>query len=203
MITNHATPPARLTTAFIALAAVALTLVAVPSATAGERSALATDLAEARTETAVRVALLHKLGIDALGISISVDGSDVTLTGEVSNRSTQELAKEVALAVDGVKKVHAHVTSRTEAASPDTPVARAVGDAEHEVADAVLESEVKLRLFDTLGLKAFRIEVEATEGAVSLRGTVPSEEHRKIAVKTARETGGVDTLVDLLKVSAK
>jgi len=192
-----------LRTAGLALAALAFALAATPSATAGERSALATDLAEARTEAAVRLALLHKLGTDALGISIAVDGSEVTLTGEVNDRSTQELAKEVALNVEGVEKVNAHVKSREEMTSSDTPVARAVGDAEHEVADAALESEVKLRLLDTMGLKAFKIEVEATDGAVSLRGTVPSEEHREIALKTARKTKGVDKLVDLIKVSSK
>jgi len=192
-----------LRTACIAVAAMAMALATVSLASAGERSALATDLAEARTEAAVRLALLHKLGTDALGISITVDGGDVTLTGEVGNRSTQELAKEVALNVEGVDNVHAHVKSREEMTSSDTPVARAVGDAEHEVADAALESEVKLRLLDTMGLKAFKIEVEATDGVVSLRGTVPSKEHHEIALKTARKAKGVDKLVDLLKVSSK
>jgi len=181
----------------------AAALLALPAPAAGERSAIATDLAEARTEAAVRLALLHKLGVDALGISISVDGSQVTLAGEVGSRATQELAKEVALDVEGVSDVADRITARAEATSADTAVARAVGDAEREVADATLESQVKLRLLDTLGLKAFKVEVEATDGAVSLRGTVPSREHRTIALETARTTGGVVKVVDLLKVAEK
>jgi hyperosmotically inducible protein len=71
---------------------------------------------------------------------------------------------------------------------------------EREVADAVLEGKVKTGLLEELGKVAFDIEVEATDGVVSLSGTVPDAARRDLAVKIARKTSGVKELHDLLNV---
>jgi hyperosmotically inducible protein len=68
------------------------------------------------------------------------------------------------------------------------------------VADALLETKVKVRLLEQLGKVAFDIEVEATDGVVSLSGTVPDAARRDLAGKIAKGTGGVKELHDLLKV---
>jgi osmotically-inducible protein OsmY len=151
-------------------------------------------------EAKVRLALLEKLGTDSLKVKVDLAGTKVILTGEVAKRSTEELAEEVALAVPGVKKVdnRLRVVDKPTATGP---VERAVRDAAREVDDAVIESRVKLAIANQVGSRVSRIEVEATEGVVSLRGTVPDGERRALAVRAAKGVPGVTKVVDLLKVT--
>lgn len=150
-------------------------------------------------EAKVRLALLEKLGTDSLKVKVDLAGTKVILSGEVSKRATEELAEEVALAVPGVKKVdnRLKVVDKPEATGK---VERAVRDAAREVDDAVIESRVKLAIADEVGSKVTRIEVEATDGVVSLRGTVPDDERRDLAIRAAKGVSGVTKVVDLLKV---
>jgi osmotically-inducible protein OsmY len=158
------------------------------------------NTAELRTELVLRLALLENLKSDGLRVHIDVDGDQVTLSGEVRHRSSRELAEEVAKSVKGVSTVRSDLVLEGNGAG-ELPVAGAVGQLEREVADAALEAKVKLRLLDTAGTPALEVEVEASEGVVSLRGTVPDREHRKIVLRTARDTDGVLRVIDLLRVA--
>ena len=174
--------------AMIGLLLVAGTLgvVVLSSCAAGTDAAL--------TELKVRAALLEKFGTDALGIKVTVVGDRVTLTGAVSKRSTEELAEEVARSVEGVKKVDL----RLEVVSSGGQTG---GNAEAEANDSLLESKVKMALASEIGRHAWKVEVEATDGVVSLRGTVPDRERREIAVKAAKNTKGVRKVVDLIRTT--
>jgi osmotically-inducible protein OsmY len=167
------------------LIVVALGAVVFASCVAGPDAAL--------TELKVRAALLEKLGTDALNIKVTVVGEKVTLTGAVSKRSTEELAEEVARSVEGVRKVD----NRLEVVEGG----QASGNVENEANDSLLESRVKMALASEIGRHAWKVEVEATDGVVSLRGTVPDRERREIAVKAAKNTKGVRKVVDLLKTA--
>jgi osmotically-inducible protein OsmY len=157
------------------------------------------EVSDARLEREVRLALLEKLGRDGLGIKVDVDHGRAKLTGEVDKRSTQDLAEEVAKAVPGVQDVDDDVTNRDEA-RPDTPVSRVVGHAERKVDDAVLEMRVGKNLLEEIGRYALDLEVEASDGVISLRGTLPDRERKSLALKAAEGTSGVKKVVDLLKV---
>jgi osmotically-inducible protein OsmY len=158
------------------------------------------ELDDAVLHLAVRGALLEHLGTVALGLEIDVDGDLVTLAGDVPSAADEELATEVALSVDGVREVRSDV----EVAAPpvDTPVAEAVGHLEHELADALLETRVKRALAAELGKVAFDLEVEASEGRVSLRGEVPDAERHELALRLARNVSGVDEVLDLIDVAS-
>lgn len=157
------------------------------------------ELAEALLKARVRVALLEQLQAAGLEISADVSGSVVTLTGRVGQRSSQELAEQVARAVSGVTEVRNRlvVAPMTPATAP---LARAVDEAEREVADALLETRVKLRLLDQMGRPGFAIEVEAADGVMSLSGQVPDAERRDLAVRITREVSGVRAVNDRLRV---
>ena len=57
-------------------------------------------------------------------------------------------------------------------------------------------------LLTEVGANAMKIEVEATNGVVSLRGTVPSTEIAKAAVDKSKGISGVKKVVNLLKTRA-
>jgi osmotically-inducible protein OsmY len=157
------------------------------------------DVADARLETEVRLALLDKLGEDGLGVTVDATGGRVSLVGAVDERATQELAEEVAKSVPGVQSVDNRLFARQE--SPEkTTAGRAAGTAEREVNDAVLEMRVGKNLLGEIGRYALDLEVEATDGVVSLRGTLPDRERKSLALKAARGTPGVQKVVDLVKV---
>lgn len=166
-----------------------------PRVTTGPQTA---SVADALLSERVRTQLLRKLGSDALGIEISAEGHRIDLDGEVSERSTQELAEEVAKSVRGVRRVRNRISLSPRPGQ--TPLARGVGAAEREVLDATLESRVKAALLSELGRRALDIEVEAADGVVSLRGWVPDAQRKELALSTAAAVSGVTETIDLIRV---
>lgn len=187
-----------LAAAAAALVVAGSTLVALPHAAAAGPS-IEQDLSTFRIVTALRLAFLEHFKADGLHIGIDVRGGAVTLSGTVKHRTTQELAEEVALSVSGVKDVDNTIVLAPQDTS-EPAVARALGKAERKTDDAILESRVKLKLIDNIGMKAFKVEVEAVNGTVSLRGTLPTDSQRDTAISSARATSGVEKVIDLIKV---
>lgn len=181
------------------LAVACASTVPTPRAQAGSEAVREQDVSDARLETEVRLALLEKLGEDGLGVTVEAASGRVSLIGAVDKRTTQELAEEVAKSVPGVQSVDNRLASREEQPL-STSVGRAVGHAEREVNDAVLEMRVGRNLLGEIGRYALDLEVEATDGVVSLRGTLPDRERKSLALKVARGTSGVQKVVDLLQV---
>ena len=166
---------------------------------AGDEAIREQDVSNARLEKEVRLALLDKLGEDVLGVTVEARNGWVTLIGAVDERSTQELAEEVAESVPGVVKVDNRLFARQEAPE-STTAGRAAGTTEREVNDAVLEMRVGKNLLGEIGRYALDLEVEATDGVVSLRGTLPDPERKSLALKAARGTAGVKQVIDLVQV---
>lgn len=186
--------------AVMLVVAVAVVLGAV-AASIGQEAPAATSQEKALTlEQQVTTMLVNKLGDDAATIRVVVDNKGkAVLVGTTTRRSTQELAKEVALFVPGVKKVQNKV--EYVPAAPEGNVAeKAVATTGDEASDSGLETSVKYQLNREVGKTAWKIEVEAVEGVVSLRGTVPDQARLDIALKTAAGVKGVKQVVDLLRI---
>lgn len=150
--------------------------------------------------TRIRVALLERLKEEGMRVTIEVHGGSVDLSGQVERRENVELAERVVASVNGVRTVRNRVTLAPSGQVLEPPIAHALGKAERAVANALLEAKVKARLLEQLGKVAFDIEVEATDGIVSLSGTVPDSARESLAVKIAKTTPGVKELHDLLRV---
>jgi osmotically-inducible protein OsmY len=141
-----------------------------------EPKPVSVEVFEALKAVAIQAKLIGKLGSDAVGISVHVSGPTATLKGEVTKKSSQKLAEAVALSVDGIKKVDNQVVQKTPPAG--------VANAEANVKDALLLTKVKTILLTDIGVNALKIDVDVTNGVVSLRGklriqrstTKPSED---------------------------
>ncbi len=167
------------------------------AATAFSISLRAESLDEAAIHVKVRAVLLEHFGTDALSIGIQVSGGNVVLSGSVEKGNTQELAPQAAKSVKGVEKVDNQIQVGA------TSVSKAKTSADRtktKLKNALLEAKVKARLFDQVGGNAMKIEVEASGGVVSLKGTVPTAEIRKTALDTAKKTGGVSRVHNFLTV---
>ena len=147
-------------------------------------------------ELEIRDLLLEKGGQSAVGIRVTVDRTKAILTGDVPTRAAQELAEEVALSVDGIKSVNNRLQIKPPAGGTASETA------EDEMADALLESKVKKSLYNEIGKRARQVEVEAVDGVVSLRGKLPDDARKKIALDAAGKTKGVVRVIDLIKVES-
>lgn len=161
-----------------------------PANAAGGPEAVPTEVSEALHATSVKAKLIDKLGADALRITVSVSGQTATLTGEVAKSPSQGLAEQVALSVEGIKKVDNKVTVK-EAAGP-------AAASEASVKNVALEMKVKAVLLTEIGTNALRIEVEVVDGVVSLRGKLDNPETSRAAIKKTRSIKGVKQVINLL-----
>jgi osmotically-inducible protein OsmY len=161
-----------------------------PAIAEGMNEAVPTEVSEAIHATSVKSRLIEKLGSDALRITVTVSGETAILTGDVNKSASQGLAEQVALSVDGIKKVENQVTVK-DAAGP-------VAASEASVKNVALEMKLKGILLGEIGANALKIEVEVVDGVVSLRGKLDNPESSKAAVRKTRSIKGVRKVVDLL-----
>lgn len=154
---------------------------------------------EALLALKVRSKLLTEVKSAALPIHVSAEGRTITLTGEVKKKSSLELSEAVAESVTGVR----HVTNNLTLAPSETEtngVKTAAVESGHEMKDALLETKIKSKLIAKTGKSAFAIEVEATDGVVSLSGDSPDRAHHDRALLIARQTTGAREVHDLMKI---
>ena len=154
------------------------------------KDAASIEVSEALKALAVQSKLIDKLGADALGITVHVSGETATLTGEVAKKSSQKLATEVAVSVEGIKKVDNRVTDQNPPA--------ALANAEANVKDAVLLTRVKTILLTDIGVNALKIDVDVTNGVVSLRGKLGNAAINQEAIEKTRSIKGVTKVINLL-----
>lgn len=182
----------RRTSAPSAIAALSLSLLlpAIPAAaTEAKSTAGSVEVSQALTGVNVKAKLIEKLGADALRIDVVVSGRTATLTGQVAKSESQGLAEQVALSVSGVQKVENKVTVKDADG--------AVGASEASVKNVALEMKVKGVLLGAIGTNAMKVEVEAVDGVVSLRGKLEADT-AKAALKKTRAIKGVTKVVNLL-----
>jgi osmotically-inducible protein OsmY len=75
-----------------------------------------------------------------------------------------------------------------------------VDHVELEVQDAILEARLKKSLLAEIGRYALDVEIESSGGVVSLRGTLPDQERKTLALRTVEKASGVKKVIDLLHV---
>ena len=161
----------------------------------GAASASAEDAAasNATKEKKITSFLVDKLGKDAETIHVTVVGEKITLTGQVGERGTQELAAEVVKYVDAKAKIDNQVKATSEKSLTS-------GKTGEEFADAKLEKAVRSKVKGEVGGHYKGITVECTGGMCSVRGTVPDQARKDLALKAAGSVEGVKKVVDLLAV---
>ena len=174
----------------LATLSMALLFSAPPASATDKPAAISTEVSEAITATAVKAKLIDKLGADAFHVDVAVSGETATLTGQVAKASSQDLAKQIALSVDGIKKVD----DKTTAANAPGFVAAS----EATVNNMALELKVRSVLLTEIGTNAFKITIDANDGVVSLRGKLESDATTKAAIQKTRAITGVKKVVDLL-----
>jgi osmotically-inducible protein OsmY len=154
-------------------------------------------------------------------VAIEVTGKRVRLSGRVDTDDERRHAEEVVHRSDPTLIVE-NLLQTNEAPPPDKTKAEAVEDevkdnakrAAHKtenvvneagqmVSDGWITSKIKAQLMAADGVHASTINVDTAEHVVTLRGQVRSEGERRKAERLARETKGVEKVVNQLIINTR
>ena len=188
--------------------------VKVAAARAGEK------IADSWLTTKVQAQYFADDDIKARYINVTSRDGVVTLKGFVENEDVRRQALEIARNTDGVRQINDQLvigqppTREFETGKETGAVATTGGGnssyvADHSaesagvsVDDAMIRSRIQAKYFLDSSVKARSIDVDSTNGVVTLRGQVASDNERAQALLLARSTEGVQRVEDNLAVDA-
>jgi hyperosmotically inducible periplasmic protein len=168
----------------------------------------------AQSDPGITTAVKSKMAADdtVKSYRIDVDTKDrvVTLSGAVDTPQARERAVEIARGTDGVKDVVDRLTV-TPGATPTTGIddplqqkARESADkakaAMPDLSDAGITTKVKSKFLGDTNVPGLAIDVDTKDGVVTLTGNVPTAAEKQRALKLAKETDGVKSVVDKIKL---
>lgn len=176
---------------------------------------------DAGITTNVKNRLAAENTVQAEQIDVDTNNGVVTLTGTVESESARQQAVMIARNTDGVRDVidqlRVDATAPTTGIGPgvDTPdggasisdrageaVDRTGGAAGAAVTDAALTTMVKTKLLADETVKGLDINVDTSDGVVTLSGRVSSQAEADRAQELARDTDGVRQVVSNLRVGS-
>lgn len=168
----------------------------------------------AQSDPGITTAVKSKMAADdtVKSYRIDVDTKDrvVTLSGAVDTPQARERAMELARTTDGVRDVVDRLTV-TPGATPTTGIddpmqnkAREVADkakdAVPDLSDAGITTKVKAKFLGDTDVPGLRIDVDTKDGVVTLTGTVGTAAEKQRAMEVAKNTDGVKSVVDRIKI---
>lgn len=117
------------------------------------------------------------------------DGATTTTTIGVTPAAKATLSQSAAAVASAADRVGATIEAKTPGAlqSASNVLSRA-GDA---VTDAAITAKIKSAFFADVDVKGLRIDVDTSDGVVSLKGTLEQRSHADKAVAIARRIDGV------------
>jgi hyperosmotically inducible protein len=169
----------------------------------------------AQSDPGITTAVKSKMAADdtVKAYRIDVDTKDrvVTLSGAVDTPQARERAKELARTTDGVRDVVDRLTV-TPGATPTTGIddplqdrareaADKAKDAMPDLSDAGITTKVKSKFLGDTDVPGLKIDVDTKDGVVTLTGTVETAAEKQRAMELAKNTDGVKSVVDRIKVA--
>ncbi|TBU92023.1 transporter [Stutzerimonas kirkiae] len=162
--------------------------------------AMAGEVTDARQESQIWTAYSLSPYLHANDLTVSVANGKATLAGTVEEDVSKELAREIAMGVDGITEV-----DNTIVIQPDYVPAQASANSTfvNTIEDASITAAIKSKLLWSKNADGMSSKVETKAGRVTLSGTVASAADRDFAGRLAANTRGVSTVNNQLEVDAK
>ena len=168
------------------VSSIALAMVAIGGPVAA--GAPSQDVLEARQESQIWTTYALSPYLRANDIKVSVDDGTATLTGMVEEDVNKDLAKQIALGVDGIKEVDNQIAVKSDYVTPARGAKRGYGDM---VDDETITAAVKSKLHWSKNAHGMDTAVSTDWGKVTLTGTADSAETKDLATRLALNTRGV------------
>jgi hyperosmotically inducible protein len=145
--------------------------------------------------TAVKTKLAADDTVKAYKIDVDTKDAIVTLTGSVDNAEAKTRAVELARATKGVTSVVDQLSV--------APAAVATSGAAEALTDPAITTAVKTSLLADPLSAGLKIDVDTDHAVVTLAGTVATPAEKTRAEEVAKNTTGVSSVVNNLKVAPK
>ena len=173
-------------------------------ATAGISSTVAADttsqnIIEARQESQIWTTYALSPYLRAQDLKVSVHGGKATLTGIVDESVNKDLAKEIALGVEGVKEVDNLIVVQADYVAPASSSGRTFGDV---MDDSAITTAIKSKLAWSKNTDGISTNVVTKAGRVTLQGTANSAAVKELTGRMALNTRGVVAVDNQLVVNA-
>jgi osmotically-inducible protein OsmY len=164
----------------------------------------AQDVVEARQESQIWTTFALSPYLRANNLNVTVHNGKATLTGKVEEEINKDLAKQIALGVNGVKEVDNQIVVEANYVHPERSVDRTYGEV---IDDATITSAVKSKLMWSKHADGLATNVDTKLGKVVLQGTAKTAEAKELAGRLAANTRGVlsvdnQLVVDTSKTTA-
>ncbi len=141
--------------------------------------------------------------LSAYDIDTEVKGSPAYLSGKVGSEVEKELAEELALSIDGINDVNNDLAvSEGMAKNEETHYTEKNKGFGIAISDATTTASIKMKLISS-DVKARNIDVDTDDGHVKLSGMTESEVKAELAEQIAKNTDGVKSVENEIKVAAK
>lgn len=178
-------------------AALALGLAFAGNAAAADRDTLPEEVSENFIHGKLWATYATNPTLSSSDIDVDVNAHTVTLDGVVETFGQKALAGVIADQVEGVDRVVNNLRVDPELVVMTITPARAFGDA---VTDATVAANVDAMLLMNEYTDGLEITVTADDGVVTLDGVADSAGARQRATDVALAVGGVDTVVNRMRV---
>lgn len=146
------------------------------------------DVTDARQETQIWTTYALNPYLRAHDLKVSVHDGKATLTGEVEESVSKELAEQIALGVSGIHKVDNEIVIKPDYVPPARSSERGYGQS---IDDASITAAVKSKLLWSRHTDGLSINVDTKWGKVTLAGTADSAAAKDLATRLALNTRGV------------
>ncbi|MEJ8567190.1 BON domain-containing protein [Elongatibacter sediminis] len=148
-------------------------------------------------------ALLFNEHLNSFDIDTEVRHGTAYLKGAVESEIDRELAGEVAKSVAGIQEVENELSVDRKAAeaAADSDSYQEKSEWRQAVANATLTATVKSRLLINEHTSGLDINVDSSNGVVTLSGTVDSEEEAELAAQIADNVSDTRDVNNRLEVS--
>jgi len=158
------------------------------------------DLSAARQESQIQTTYSLNSSLRANDLQVSVKDGKATLTGTVEEDVSKELANAIALGVTGIDTVD----NQIEVAPDYAPAARTSQDRSfgEMVDDASITATVKSKLLWSKNTEGLEMNVDTTNGKVTLSGVAESDAAKTLASTMAENTRGVVSVDNRLVVDS-
>lgn len=156
------------------------------------------SIADVRQETQIWTTFELNPYLRAHDLRVFVRDGTATLTGFVAEGVNKELAKLIALGVNGVIQVDNQIFVEADYVAPAASIERSYGEM---IDDANITAAIKSKLMWSQYSNGLSTDVDTAWGKVTLSGTVDSDIARDLAGRLALNTPGVVSVDNLLEVS--
>ena len=175
---------------------IALSIAAMStSAIAGN---ISQEITDARQEAQIWTTYSLSPYLRASDLNVTVHEGKATLTGKVNEEVNKDLAKQIALGVNGIKQVDNQIVVLADY-EPVLDTIRSYGQV---VDDATITAAVKSKLVWSKHTDGQTATVETNVGKVTLTGTAQSAKAKEAAERLALNTPGVVAVSNQLVVSS-